>query len=369
MRPIRTRQSASIVLLLTFFLLASHVAAQGLPKLTDGGDDASKTDTAATQTDTKGTDTAKQTGTDTGTATATATDTAKTTGQTDSATTTKLPAATKTDDKPGLSGLPKLKGQDYPPPSVPPTLDAPFMRKSNLPEGTVFIAVGAALGFFAFTVLAWRGFLAWSVHRSVKRAANAHIAKYDQKAPLAGSKKKGPYMNTGPGSTLSLDHLSGKRKSSGGKPDPAQASLFFSPTAGAGMQPGGNRGSGYLPAGYYASGSAAPANGSNMTHIGAGVPLTNLPNGNRRYSRAHSASNSRRSSRGPTPPHSPIIPPTSRGADSLYNGSRLSTQALVGQASNQSISSLGIAPQGRAPSAYLEDLFENHTPPRSPRRS
>ena len=369
MRLPGARHNASVVLFLVLLLMISHVAAQGnLPKLPGaGGDDASKTDDAATNTDAAKTDAAEET------ATGSATD-AKASGsatdKTDSAVPTNLPKASKTEeDAPALTGLPKLKGATYPPPSVPPTSGAPFMYKSSLPEGTVFICVGAALALIGAMIIAWRGFLAWSVHRSVKRAANAQMAKYDGKDPLMGLKKQGPYMNPGPGSTLSLEQIKTKRRASGYKAHTSQTNLFFSPTAGAGMQSQGNRGSGYLPAGYYATGNAAPAGGAGTTHIGGGVPTSNINSGNGRYSeaRGHSAGNSRRSSRGPTPPHSPMLPP-SRGAESLYNGSRLSTQGLMGQPSNNSLSSLSVGPQGRAPSAYLEELFESHAPPQSPRR-
>ena len=362
MRLLNTRPDASAILFLIFLLFISHVAAQGLPKL-PGGDEDDKdatTDKTAATTDAKATDSAKETGTDSDT------ETDKPTETTDSATPTKLPGVTsKTDLKPGLTGLPKLKGQDYPPPTVPPTADAPFMQKSNLPEGTVFIAVGAGLGFFGFMVLVWRGFLAWSVHRSVKRAAMAHIAKYEGKDPNIAVKTKKGYISTGPGSTLSLDQLGAMGMGKGGTSKTASphTSLFFSPTAGAGMQSNANRGSGYLPAGYYASGTAAPAAGAGMTHVGGGVPMTNLAKSDRRYSKG----NSRGASRGATPPQSPSLPP-SRGAESMLSG-RLSTQGLVGHPSNNSLTNLNVAPQGRAPSAYLEDLFESHTPPRSPKEN
>ncbi|KAG8525375.1 uncharacterized protein KY384_009019 [Bacidia gigantensis] len=269
MRLPRLSPNGSLLSFTILLLLISHIAAQGLPKLpsSDDDSDSSTTDSAAAPTsDSKETDSAS--------ATASATDKTQ----------------SKTSDMPGLSGLPKLKGDDYPPPSVPPTADAPFMQKSNLPEGTVFICVGAALGFIGFMLLAWRGFLAWSVHRSVRRAAMAQVAKHDGKDPLRGLKTKGPYVSTGPGSTLSLDQLAGGK--GGDKVNSTRNSLFFSPTAGAGMQSPANRGSGYLPSGYYAAGNAAPANGASLAHIGAGVPMSNLGNQNRRYSRASLRANS-----------------------------------------------------------------------------
>ena len=352
----RSRNFTALLFLICL-LFISHVAAQDLPELP------SKNDDSSSGTSGTGTATATVTSASTGTNSATA----KTTSTNTASSTKSAASSTSTDDTP--NGLPKLSQDDYAAPAVPNTANAPFMQKSNLPEGTVFIAVGAFLGFLGVMVLAWRGFMAWSVHQSVKRAANASIAKYDTKDPLLGAKKNGMYMNPGAGSTiLSLDQLGGGKKGGAGgngansKTNSAHTSLFFSPTAGAGIQNAANRNSGYLPAGYYASGTAAPANGTGMAHIGgggAGLPMTNLPNGASR----------RVSSMAPSPPRSPSLPP-SRGAESIYNpnASRLSTQGLVGQQSNPSLNSLSVAPQGRAPSAYLEDLFANHPPPQSPRR-
>ena len=224
------------------------------------------------------------------------------------------------------------------------------MQHSSLPEGTVFICVGAALGFIGMLVIAWRGLVAWSIHRSVKRAALAHSAKYAHgRDPRAAQTSKSAYLGPNAASTLTLDHLTASGKGGASKGASAHNSLFFSPTAGTGMQAPGNRGSGYLPAGYYAAGSQAP---SGVTHIGGGgsVPMSNLTN----------VRDSKRYSRGPSPPRTPSLPPSRGGPpDSPYTG-RLSTQGLV----NQSSSSLNLSapPQGRAPSAYLEDLFENHPP-------
>ncbi|KAL9133946.1 MAG: hypothetical protein Q9175_004876 [Cornicularia normoerica] len=252
-----------------------------------------------------------------------------------------------------LTGLPKLAQDNYPAPTVPPTADAPFMQKSSLPDGTVFICVGAALGFIGVLVLAWRGLVAWSLHRSVKRAAIAQSSKYSRVGdPRANNgKSTGPYFSPGPGPTMSLDHLAASGKAGGKTPSSAHGSLFFSPTAGTGMQTPGNRGSSYLPAGYYAAGNSAPGGGSGMTHVGGGgIGLSNLAPQNHRYSRARST--------GPSPPGSPSLPP-SRGADSTL--ARLSTAGLTMHASNSNLN-LSAPPQGRAPSAYLEDLFENHPP-------
>ncbi|KAL8731782.1 MAG: hypothetical protein Q9166_003229 [cf. Caloplaca sp. 2 TL-2023] len=257
---------------------------------------------------------------------------------------TALPAITSDS---GPTGLPTRKGVKAPIPTVPPTAGAPYMQKSTLPEGTVFICVGAGLAFIGLVVLAWRGLVAWSLHRSVRKAAMAPSVQYSQLGD-AKSKSKAPgtpFYSQGPGSTLSLDHLTAKSKG-GSRSNTARSSLFFSPTAGSGMQTPGNRGSGYLPAGYYAAGNAAPGGGPGMAHVDGKSPLSGLRDQNHRYSRARST--------GPSPPGTPSLPP-SRGAEVGY---RPSTAGLSTQASTSTLSTV---PQGRAPSAYLEDLFEDHS--------
>ncbi|KAI5795230.1 hypothetical protein EDC01DRAFT_77381 [Geopyxis carbonaria] len=262
--------------------------------------------------------------------------------------------ATSDSNLPGVTTsnpLPKITlGYSIPTVTPPPTKGAPFMQRSSLPEGTVFIAVGAGLGFFALVVLAWRGLVAWSLHRSVKRAA--HDSAYaDTKAMLRpphqrGGKSShtnngggGGFYAAGPGSTLSLDHLA----SSGRSPAPqaANSSLFFSPTSNAA---GGNdRRSTYLPAGFYASG--APGN-RNST-----APSNNS------QTQFHNQSVSSRGGlvAGRSPPASPLMGPSgSRGNASV------ATERLSGMRVNDSATSLNLPPTGRAPSAYLEDLFESH---------
>ena len=348
MRLLPTTGLSSTSKLFILLFLAAHVASQGTSKAPETDDSAAATtggQSAAATPASKDSDEKP-----------TATKNGKASGTTDAAA-SSLPkitsAAAATTDAPGLTGLPKLAGDDYPPPSVPPTANAPYMQKSTLPEGTVFIGVGAALGFIGMLVLAWRGMVAWSIHRSVKRAAHAQSSKYgpgrDSRARMANAKSA--YFSPAAGSTLSLDHLATSGKDRESKQALAHNSLFFSPTAaggaGAGTHNPNHRGSAYLPAGYYASGNPAP---SGMTHIGGNAAaMSNLTNQNR-----HS-----RLSRQPSPPRSPSLPP-SRGGDSAY-APRLSTQGLVGHTSTSSIN-LSAPPEGRAPSAYLEDLFENHPP-------
>jgi hypothetical protein len=250
------------------------------------------------------------------------------------------------------SGLPKLSGVfSYPPPSVPPTLNAPYMQKSNLPEGTVFIAVGACLGALGFVVLAWRGLVAWSLHRSVKRAALYQSATDSKSAfrPGPGATADGPgFYQAHAGSTMSLDALSGTNRNSlaGGRHTP-NGSLFFSPTASGNMTTPGNRGSGHLPAGYYQSGASTPGNGNGVTHIGGSTtnPLARVGPQSHGYTRPPSGYVSRPpSGYASSPPISPNLTPQ-RGP---VGGNHTSTSGL----------NLTQAPQGRTPSVYLEDLFE-----------
>jgi hypothetical protein len=288
-----------------------------------------------------------------------------------------------------LTGLPTIAGVGVPDVVVPDTAGAAFMQKSNLPDGTVFICVGAALGALGFAVLAWRGLVAWSLHRSVKRAAMAqNLADLKAMSAVPG-KKRGMYNVVGASSNMSLDRLSAAptgtskppkpfaNNNNSGTPPKSTSSLFFSPTAGGatGVRDSMvNRSSTYLPAGYYPSGNSQPASGSPMTHIGGQGPHLSTHSlatpGNRFSARS-----------GISPPGSPSLPP-SRGYDrappsrdglSLYNRNSIATLGTPGnnrgiyghEHGNPSQLSLNVpggssVAGGRAPSAYLEDLFENH---------
>ncbi|KAL2828765.1 hypothetical protein BDW59DRAFT_142995 [Aspergillus cavernicola] len=246
---------------------------------------------------------------------------------------------------------------NYPVVTVPPTDDAPYMQKSTAPEGTVFIAVGAVLGAMGLSILAWRGLVAWSVNRSVRRAAVVHSS--ENKGLLRGKKKRsGRSHSRGHGSShnnaVSLEKINGNRHSSyrdsrASKIPTSGSGLFFSPTAG--MQNSGNRGSNYLPAGYYAAGNAAAGLAQNV-----GLSSDHLPPQVRGYTRTGS---------GPTPPATPMAPPQGMHEVQQYSNSNLrQSYAAAGSTSSLNLTS---PPQGRTPSAYLEDLFENH-PPRSPNR-
>lgn len=206
------------------------------------------------------------------------------------------------------------------------------MQTSNTPEGTVFIAVGAILGLIGLAVLAWRGMVAWSVNRSVRRAALAHSS--ENKRLMRGSRKKrGTTVYTAaPAGDVSLEKLGAATRASvkPNRPGPSSNSgLFFSPTAGGAgshnsLNASANRGSTYLPAGYYAAaGSSTPVRDASGSHADLSSP--SLPNVGA-YDPLHNQ----------------------RGS---YVGG--STSSL----------NLSQTPQGRAPSAYLEDLFENPPPP------
>lgn len=286
-----------------------------------------------------------------------------------------------------LSDAPTIAGYGIPDVQVPDTAAAPFMQKSNLPDGTVFICVGAALGFFGASILAWRALVAWSLHRSVKRAAQAqNLADIKAMSSVPG-KKRGMYNVVGANSNMSLDHLSAAppgtsrpqkpfaSNANSGTPPKSTSSLFFSPTAGGatGLRDSVvNRSSNYLPAGYYAAGNSQPAQGSPVMHVGGHNPHLSthslITPGNRYSTRS-----------GISPPGSPSIPPSSRGFDrappsrdgiSMYNRNSVATlgtpRGLYGhEQGNPSQLSLNVpggttVAGGRAPSTYLEDLFENH---------
>jgi hypothetical protein len=246
------------------------------------------------------------------------------------------------------TGLPTLSGAfSIVAPSVPPTANAPYMQTSSLPEGSVFIAVGAILGFFGFSVLMWRGLVAWSLHRSVKRAAQHQNMAADTKA-LFRTPPAPFYKYSDRDSTISLSGLGHKGGKKGNRPSTAGAasstSLFFSPTAGAagaGHANPANRGSNYLPAGYYASGAAAP--GGSQSHIpmggqghGSVISLSNL-GPQQGYSRAKSIDHGVPG----TPPYASQAGMTSSSTLSLNRG---------------------FGGGERAPSAYLDDLFDGEEP-------
>ncbi|ORY72007.1 uncharacterized protein BCR38DRAFT_331399 [Pseudomassariella vexata] len=259
---------------------------------------------------------------------------------------TSMPAATTSDGK-TMPTLPSSSGSttySYPAPSVPPTQNAPFMQTSNLPEGTVFIAVGAILGAFGLGVLIWRAVVACLLHRSVKRAALAQGIANDK--PLFPGNASAPfYKYSDRASSASLggaiDPAIGRgvrRTSRVPVPSstPSQSNLFFSPTARSGMDTAGNRSSTFLPSGFYAAGQGAPQQGH-----GHSISLTNL----RPDSRGQPKSD------GHSPPDSPGLPPRHE----------LSRRNLSASTIN-----LNQPASGRAPSTYLEDLLGDQVPGQFP---
>ncbi|KAJ2901506.1 uncharacterized protein MKZ38_001734 [Zalerion maritima] len=302
----------------------------------DSNDDSEETTTADSNDDEETTTTAKD---DTETATSTdvsitATATGSTTADTASSSIPSITGTTAPDS--ASSNLPSLTGiyntYSYPAASVPPTSNAPFMQTSSLPDGTVFIAVGAILGAFGAAILIWRGIVACLLHRSVERAAVAQHATNDKAFPAPPAQF---YKYSDQESKVSLAGI--RRTNRGPIPSgtPSQTNLFFSPTApGQGHQSRDSRAS-FLPNGFY------PANAGGSSPLGGpgghghSISLTNL----RPSSRGQVASYV-----GPSPPDSPAF------------GPNRSNPAMR----NVSTSSLNRPPSQRAPSAYLEDLLDEN---------
>ncbi|KAH6840819.1 hypothetical protein B0I37DRAFT_224281 [Chaetomium sp. MPI-CAGE-AT-0009] len=234
----------------------------------------------------------------------------------------------------------------YPPPAIPPTRNAPFMNHSTLPDGTVFIAVGAILGAFGVAILLWRAIVACLLHRSVERAALAQHAVNNGRGPGDKNAASFPappaqfYKYIERESSASLTGAgaagpTGRRTNRGPTPSatPSQTNLFFSPTAaGPGSGAGGsNRDSArFLPSGFYASASS-PVQGGHAQ--GNSISMSTL----------RPSSRGRGGQLGPSPPESPDVGPR-----------------VVSR--NFSTSSLNLnrppSPGARAPSAYLDDLLD-----------
>ncbi|EEQ91883.1 uncharacterized protein BDCG_07003 [Blastomyces dermatitidis ER-3] len=263
--------------------------------------------------------------------------TTTTTTTTDPPTTTTVSSANLpsiTSDSSSLSLPPLFR---TPTPQVPPHAGAPYLQPTSIPDGSIFIGVGGALGLFGLIIFLWRVLVAWSINRSVRRAATRPDLS-DTTPALLNKRRSGVYPQFAPGASMSMEKMGNSGARLSGLPPRTHtpnSSLFFSPTAGAGLHTSGNRGSSYLPAGYYATGST--------TAPGQSIGLSPLGPQTQGYPRT-------RSTGGTTPPASPSLAPTSRGGGHEQ-----------GFPSTSSVN-LSVAPQGRAPSAYLEDLFENHPP-------
>jgi hypothetical protein len=250
--------------------------------------------------------------------------------------------------QPGMPTPTKTRNTEIPtyaPPAIPPTRNAPFMNHSTLPDGTVFIVVGAILGAFGLGILLWRTIVACLLHRSVERAALAQHAANNGRGPKDKNAASFPappaqfykYVERESSGSLAgagLGASTGRRTNRGPTPSatPSQTNLFFSPTAAGGASGMGssNRDSArFLPSGFYASASPNPA-----THHAQGnsINMSTL----RPSSRG-------RGGMGPSPPESPDVGPR-----------------VVSR--NFSTSSLNLnrppSPGARAPSAYLDDLLD-----------
>lgn len=344
-----TRLSLKRMLLLSTILVLALFSAQGFAQNDDDDDSTSATAAATTAEETSKAAATTATADNTDDATTTANTTPKITNtntadDTSATGETSLPQITGTSgtSATGSTGsltLPTLsKTVDtaiptYPAASVPPTTNAPFMHQSTAPDGTVFIAVGAILGAFGLAILLWRAIVACLLHRSVERAAlNQHLA--NDKAFPAPPAPFYKYSDRDSSPTLASANAGrGVRRTTRGpipSATPSQTNLFFSPTAsaGAGMNTS-NRDSRFLPSGFYAAGSASPANAH-----GHSISLTNLRPDSRGHARAYE----------PSPPESPSMGPT-----------------RTPQQRNVSSSSLNLyrPPSGRAPSAFLDDLLDD----------
>ncbi|KAJ5180501.1 hypothetical protein N7492_003711 [Penicillium capsulatum] len=316
-----------------------------IPSVTDTTAATTDPTSATSASENTTTSTSKSSETSTTMDSTTETSSSETSSTTDSSTTTSSVSTTTTSTSSSTSTAAPIV-------TVPPTAGAPYLETTNTPEGTVFIAVGAILGLIGLAVLAWRGMVAWSVNRSVRRAAMATSS--EPKRIMRDRKKRSAVYTAAPSGDVSLDKLGAATRASY-KPSKrvpsSNSGLFFSPTAGgagvagsgshASLHTPGNRGSGYLPAGYYAAaGSSTPVRES-----GGAPPM--------RYSPAGGMT-----SPGDYPPSSPTLPPIGTYYDAPHNP----RHSYLG--TSTSSLNLNQPPQGRAPSAYLEDLFESHTSPR-----
>lgn len=310
---------------------------------------------------------ATTTGDNTATATATGTDEMPTIGQTsandgesttsttsDSSATSDMPSLSTSDSESGVnSDMPTISTPSagdtsiptYPAASVPPTQNAPYMQVSTLPDGTVFICVGAVLGAFALALLLWRAIIACLLHRSVEKAAMAQHLGNDKAAFPAPPAPF--YKYTDQDSSQNVNSGRGVRRTTRGpipSATPSQTNLFFSPTAGGGNRDSvyrdtPNRDSSYrdsrfLPSGFYAAGTSSPQNVEGPGHSQS-ISMTNLRPDSRGHPRAVSSH---------SPPESPGFGP----------------QRTPLHRNNMSSSSVNLnaPPQGgRAPSAFLDDLL------------
>jgi hypothetical protein len=232
---------------------------------------------------------------------------------------------------------------EYPAPTIPPTHNAPFMNHSTLPDGTVFIAVGAILGAFGLAILLWRGIVACLLHRSVERAAMAQHAANNGRGPGDKNAASFPappaqfykYIERESSPSLAgagVGGSTGRRTHRGPTPSatPSQTNLFFSPTAAgsASGMGGSNRDSArFLPSGFYAAASPGGHGHGNSISMSTLRP----------------SSRGRGGQLGPSPPDSPAMGPRIVSRNFSSSSLNLNRPPSAG---------------ARAPSAYLDDLLD-----------
>ncbi|OJJ66707.1 hypothetical protein ASPBRDRAFT_48656 [Aspergillus brasiliensis CBS 101740] len=341
----RARQPSSFILFLLFIIVFVAQVSVAQDSTTDGS-----TTTAATTADTSSTTDSTTTSSDDSTTTSAATTTDSSSSSTTDATSTSTDSSSSSSSTSG-----------YPIVTVPPTADAPYMQKSKIPEGTLFIVVGAVLGAIGFAILAWRALVAWSVNRSVRQAAM--VRSSETKGLLRTKKRRSRSRRSTSGPGVTLEKLGGgghqhhhrhshrHHKSPSTKTPSSNSALFFSPTAGMHRSSSSNRRSAYLPAGYYNTGSAAPPRTHEARFSAADLP--GMGPQTQGYTRAKSA---------PSPPESPGLSPAANEQDTMPRRSVRRSRAEDPSTSSVNLSS---PPQGRTPSAYLEDLFDNPSTPQN----
>ncbi|KAM0721862.1 hypothetical protein Q7P37_002787 [Cladosporium fusiforme] len=329
-----------------------------LPDLNDE-DDEESTSSSARSTSASSSESSSRTTAASTSASTTESSSDTSTGSSSTGTFVATDSSSSRGDRP--TDLPTIAGAGIPTMVVPYTANAPFMQHSSLPQGTVFIVVGAVLAFLGACVLFWRALVAWSINRSVKQAAIASVTGSEKASKNWGGSstgynpvKGGLYKDTGSSMSLEALNAAGKPlKSDNPRKQPPPEGLFFSPTAQHRMsdanlgsrpvsQVMGNRSSTYLPAGYYANSSA---------QAGGGAPASTIGGNLAPYAR-HSTYDS---------------PPTTPGLNSsrhLRTGSRegmgSSRNSYLDASPRHGTGNDSNLPGSRAPSAYLEDLFDNH---------
>ncbi|GLA58980.1 hypothetical protein AtubIFM54640_009709 [Aspergillus tubingensis] len=341
----RARQPSFILLLLFIIVFVAQVSVAQ-----DSTTDDSTT-TAATTADTSSSTDSATTSSDDSTTTSAAT-------TTDSSSSSTTDASSTSTDSSSSSSSSSTSG--YPIVTVPPTADAPYMQKSKIPEGTLFIVVGAVLGAIGFAILAWRALVAWSVNRSVRQAAMVRSSETKGLLRTKKRRSRSRRSSSGPGVTLEKlgagghhhhRHSHRHHRSPSTKTPSSNSALFFSPTAGMHHSSSSNRRSAYLPAGYYNTGSAAPPRTHEARFSAADLP--GMGPQSQGYTRAKTA---------PSPPESPGLSPAANEQDTTPRRSARRSRAEDPSTSSVNLSS---PPQGRTPSAYLEDLFDNHNTPQN----